>query len=419
MESWKRLKARFETVAVRASLATIAAHVVNASLFHMDGPFPERLAWPVAVVAAGAAAAYYFPSLSRALKGVVGTMFGLPAFIAGLGIHGTHVYQLGFQGSDYTGIPLAVAGLLLTVIGTTALVRLIYTWWRRLFLIPIGALFAFFVIFPVTLGVAASNNAHFPCCTETPADYGFAYEDVTFKTAAGLELSAWYVPTQNEAVVIMVHGAGKNRARTMSEALVLARHGYGLLMVDLEGFGNSEGRSNAFGWVGARGVHAAVEYLRSRSDLDPERIGGLGLSMGGEVLLQAAGESAHLKAIVAEGATGRTAADFGEAEDGWFKPIVPFHTVVGLTMRLITGESTPPPLKEMVQQIGPRRVLLIAGNLAEEKKLMGLYVELGGPSFELWTIPEPKHVGAYALHPEEYEQRVIAFFDDALLGSAR
>ena len=202
----------------------------------------------------------------------------------------------------------------------------------------------------------------------------------------------------------------------MDEAAALARHGYGVLMVDLEGFGDSEGRANALGWVGARDIHAAINYLRSRPDVDPERIGGLGLSMGGEVLLQAAGESRFLKAIVSEGATSRTAADIGEMGNGWFKPAVLVHKVAGATIQLISGESTPPPLKRMAQQIAPRRVLFISARLAEEEELMGLYVEIGGPSFELWTIPEPKHVGAFDLHPQEYEQRVVAFFDDSLLG---
>ena len=214
----------------------------------------------------------------------------------------------------------------------------------------------------------------------------------------------------------MGHGAGKNRETAMPEAMMLARNGYGVLLVDLEGFGDSEGRANAFGWTGARGVHAAIDYLRTRPDVDPARIGGLGLSMGGEVLLQAAGESPLLRAVVSEGGTGRTAADFGEMDDGWFQPIVPFHKVAGATMRLISGEATPPPLKEMVAQIGPRPVLLLAANIGEEIELMSLYVEVGGPSFEMWTIPEPKHVGAFDLHPEEYEQRVVAFFDGALLG---
>ncbi len=180
----------------------------------------------------------------------------------------------------------------------------------------------------------------------------------------------------------------------------------------------AKGAATLFGWVGARDVEAAIDYLQSRPDVDADRIGGLGLSMGGEVLLQAAGESTSLRAIVAEGATGRTAQDFGEMKSAEYDYVgVPLHTVVGLTMRLISGESTPPPLKQMVQQIAPRRVLLIASTLEEETELMGMYKDLGGPSFELWTIPEDEHIGGFDLHPEEYEQRVIAFFDDALLGA--
>jgi fermentation-respiration switch protein FrsA (DUF1100 family) len=238
---------------------------------------------------------------------------------------------------------------------------------------------------------------------------------VTFKTERGLTLSAWFIPSRNGATVITVHGAGNNRSTVMDEAEILVRHGYGVLMVDLEGFGDSEGRINAFGWVGARGVHAAAAYLATRDDVDSSRIGGLGLSMGGEVLLQAAGESTALRAIVAEGATGRTARDFSELKDNGDLMLV-FHTVVGATMQLISGEEAPPPLMKLVPRIAPRSVFLIGAQVPEELDLMARYQEIGGASFDLWFIPEDKHVGAFDLHPEEYEQRVIAFFDAALLG---
>jgi pimeloyl-ACP methyl ester carboxylesterase len=404
------------TLIVKAALVVVAVHLVGSALFFMDANIAERLVWAGIVGLAFGVVVYNYGSLSRPVRGSICLGVGLSALVVGATIHVARVIQVGVTTGDPTGLAMLVAGLVLTVAGLVTLVRIVHAWWRRLLLIPAGVVFAFFVIFPVGLAVFATNVARVPCCDTTPADHGFAYEDVTFTSAAGHELSAWYIPTQNGAVVIMGHGAGKNRETAMPEARVLARNGYGVLLVDLEGFGDSEGRANAFGWTGARGVHAAIDYLRTRPDVDPERIGGLGLSMGGEVLLQAAGESPLLKAVVSEGGTGRTTADFGEIDDGWFQPIVPFHKVVGATMRLISGEATPPPLKEMVQQIGPRRVLLIAGNIGEEKELMGLYLEVGGPSFEMWTIPEPKHVGAYDLHPEEYEERVIAFLDGALLG---
>jgi hypothetical protein len=86
-------------------------------------------------------------------------------------------------------------------------------------------------------------------------------------------------------------------------------------------------------------------------------------------------------------------------------------------MRAISGEDTPPPLMKMVPRIAPRDVLLIGSQVADELDLMSRYKELGGESFDIWFIPEAKHIGGFNLHPEEYEQRVIAFFDGALLQS--
>ena len=407
---------RPHTAVVAAALAVVTAHLVLSGLFYMEAGLTERIAWAALAVITLGALAYWYDELSRPWRGVLLVAVGLPTVLFGIGVHASHLVQAGWDTADFTGIPMLAAGLALSLIGTVTLVRTVRVWWRRLFLIPFGAVFAFFVIFPAGMGVFAANVARVPCCDVTPADHGLAYEDVTFDTPAGVELSAWYIPTQNGAAVITVHGAGNNRATVMDKAVLLAKHGYGVLMVDLEGFGDSEGRGNAFGWVGARDVHATVAYLMNRPGVDPERIGGIGHSMGGEVLLQASGESPHLKAIVAEGASGRTAADFAELDDGWFEAIVPFHVVIGTTMRLISGEDTPPPLKETVQKIGPRRVLLIAASVTEETELGALYLELGGPSFEMWTIPESRHVGAHDLHPQEYEERVIAFFDGALLG---
>lgn len=399
---------------ILSGLAVITAHLVNASLFHLEAPLTERVAWTVLALFATAVATVSFPALDDSARGLLALAYGLPAFIFGIGVHAVHVYELGVTESSYTGIPMLLAGVVLTVTGATMLVRSVHAWWRRLLFAPAGVALVVVGVFPATLAVFATNVPVVECCEETPADRGLAYEDVTFETEQGLTLSAWYIPSTNGAVVITAHGAGNNRSTVMDEAAMLARHGYGILMVDLEGFGDSDGRANAFGWVGARDIHAATAYLASRPDIDASRIGGLGLSMGGEVLLQAAGESTDLRAVVAEGATGRTAKDFSELESGGDNMLV-FHTVAGTAMRLISGEDAPPPLMEMVARIAPRNVLLIGSQVPDELDLMARYKDIGGESFEIWFIPEAKHVGGFDLHREEYEQRVIAFFDNALL----
>jgi dienelactone hydrolase len=49
-------------------------------------------------------------------------------------------------------------------------------------------------------------------------------------------------------------------------------------------------------------LEAVTAFLRHRSDVDPRRIGGIGLSVGGKMLLQTAAESTAFKAVVSEGA---------------------------------------------------------------------------------------------------------------------
>ena len=83
---------------------------------------------------------------------------------------------------------------------------------------------------------------------------------------------------------------------------MLARHGYGVLLFDRRGEGESEGDPNVFGWKGERDVRAAVAFLQSRPDVDPDRIGAIGLSVGGEMLIEAGAESDGPAAIVSDGA---------------------------------------------------------------------------------------------------------------------
>ena len=121
-----------------------------------------------------------------------------------------------------------------------------------------------------------------------PADQlGVPHEDVSLETSDGLDLEGWYVPSRNGAAVVVFPG----RNGPQRHARMLVDHGYGVLLFDRRGEGGSEGEPNAYGWGGDRDVHAAVDFLQRRPDVEPDRIGGLGLSVGGEVLLEAAAET--------------------------------------------------------------------------------------------------------------------------------
>ena len=87
---------------------------------------------------------------------------------------------------------------------------------------------------------------------------------------------------------------------------MLAHAGYGVLLYDARGRGESGGHENAFGWQWDRDVHGAVSYLVARG---VHRIGLLGLSTGAEAVVTEAASDPRVGAVVADGLQGRTAAD--------------------------------------------------------------------------------------------------------------
>ena len=198
---------------------------------------------------------------------------------------------------------------------------------------------------------------------------------------------------------------------------MLVRHGYGVLLFDRRGEGVSDGDPNAFGWHGERDLLAAAAFLRTRPDVDPGRIGGIGLSVGGEMLIRAAADSDAFKAIVSEGASGQSARD-GFANGELSTDLVAEGTLT-LAMALFANDMPPPSLKSQVSEIAPRSVFFVYGEQGqggtETKPNRGFYAAAREPK-QIWEVPNGQHVAGITTEPEEYERRVIAFLDDALLG---
>jgi pimeloyl-ACP methyl ester carboxylesterase len=199
---------------------------------------------------------------------------------------------------------------------------------------------------------------------------------------------------------------------------MLVRHGYGVLLFDRRGEGASDGDPNSLGWGGARDIHAALDYLEQRPDVDPGRIGGLGLSVGGELMLQAAAEDQRLAAVVSEGAgvrsLGEQLVDYDAAT-----VVRGFHAMVAqqVGVALFSNQPPPPRLVDLVPRIAPRPTLLIWAPEGGNRETMNpMYQRLIGPSADIWAVRDVKHIKGLQTHPEEYERRVVGFFNLALLG---
>jgi uncharacterized protein len=282
---------------------------------------------------------------------------------------------------------------------------------RRALLAVSGALILFLVVLPIGFAYVVT---HVGRAVVPENRLGVASEDVTFTTADGLRLRGWYVPSHNGAAVIAFPGRGGPQR----QARMLARHGYGVLLFDRRGEGRSEGSPNGFGWGGKADVKAAIAFLARRPDVRDGRIGGIGLSVGGEMMLEAAAETTALKAVVSEGAGARAfSEDMDEDVGGAGRvPSAVFSAVKTASVAVFSDSAPPENLKHLVGRIAPRPLLLIAApRSGHGEELNRGYVAAAGEPKALWEIPESRHVGGIAARPVEYERRVVGFFDAALL----
>ena len=364
----------------------------------------------LALIAAG------YSRLRPGLRATVALIVGFLGTVAGASEAGYYTVTVGPSGDDYSGLLAILAGFLLIGLGVVTLWRTRRLDERRLRRYPRRFLLALLgvVVFYQLLSVAFSYGFTHAARPVVPSpELGAGYEDVTFTTSDGLELSGWYVPSKNGAAVIAFPG----RKGPQRQARMLARHGYGVLLFDRRGEGESEGDPEALGWIGDRDVNAAIAYLRGRPDVDRDRIGGIGLSVGGEVLLQTAARSTALKAVVSEGAGIRSIREELELEGAMKWAALPQWALSTAATAVFSNHAPPPNLKDLVGRIAPRPVFLIYATEGQggEQQLNPVFYAAAGEPKQLWGIPGSAHTGGISVRPAEYEQRVVSFFDRALL----
>lgn len=246
---------------------------------------------------------------------------------------------------------------------------------------------------------------------------GREYQPVSlYNETDDLHLAGWYLPSSNGAAVILLHGYGSNRLEMLSRANVLAEHGYGVLLYDLRAHGESEGDKRAFGWEDVGDVGAALDFLSGREDVNPDKIGILGFSIGGQIALRAAAEYENIAAVIADDPGYVTIDDAPPASSSSEKFAYFVTWVDGRGLSLWTGIPIPAGVPEILPAISPRPIFFIdTGEGGGRKYIRALY-ELAGEPKTLWEIPETYHGGQFNARPEEYAAKMLEFFDTWLLG---
>ncbi len=287
-------------------------------------------------------------------------------------------------------------------------------WARRLLKIGVAVLLAALLL-PVGMGFLLMGGVTHPLCSPGPSPdrFGLVAEDVLVPARTGVSYRGYFIEGTNGATIIVPPALGQDRGGWLHEAAVLARNGYSVLTYDSRQCSGLA--THSLGPREAEDVLDAVDYLRSRGDVDVSRIGAHGFSQAGATNLFAAAQTDVIRAVVAEGGY----VDYWEQTLGpassrdLFTRLFAFGSQTGY--RVMTGlDAGALRLIDLIPALAPRRVLLVYGSFE---------VTLGGARqaadlaehVQLWEVPGATHGSYLATAGEaEFTRQVVGFFDEAL-----
>ena len=74
----------------------------------------------------------------------------------------------------------------------------------------------------------------------TPWNIGLDFEEISLKTKDGINISAWYIPAENErGVVLFCHGNAGNISHRLDSTLIFHDLNMSVLIFDYRGYGKS------------------------------------------------------------------------------------------------------------------------------------------------------------------------------------
>lgn len=248
-----------------------------------------------------------------------------------------------------------------------------------------------------------------------PSEFGLSYEDIQFTSTDGIQTAGFFIPAKKpKGTILVLHGYGTNKSDVLSYAEMFYDHGYNTFFFDFRAHGKTRGKCT-LGYMETRDLDGAITYLLGRSDVDKNKIGVLGCSMGGIVAIIGAAKNSAIKVVVADSgfySFEKTVTKFAKLFYGLPKyPFVP-PGIWFAQLRAGFLATNADPMK-YIRRISPRPVFLIGGandvRIPPENQER-LFSAAGEPK-QLWIVPEADHLEARSLWPQEYEKRVSEFFD--------
>lgn len=240
---------------------------------------------------------------------------------------------------------------------------------------------------------------------DSPARINLAYEEVFFSSADNTALWGWFIPARNtsakeaKGTVIHMHGNAQNLTAHWQFAEWIPDRNFNLFVFDYRGFGKSNGAPDPKGIF--EDAVAAIEYVRKRNDIDPEKLFVFGQSLGGMLAIASASASPKgVRAVLAEAPA--------HSYSVWMNDRLPGAGDI-LDDTYTAGAY--------IEKLSPVPLLLIHGThdqVVPYSHSVRLLTEAKEPT-ELITIERGVHVDAMTdYYGSIYKDKMISFFESAL-----
>jgi uncharacterized protein len=232
---------------------------------------------------------------------------------------------------------------------------------------------------------------------------------------AGHPIAGWWVDKGGESpVVLLLHAVRADRSTMVSRAQLLMRHGFSVLLIDLQGHGETPGEAITLGLRESADVVAARDWIKHTAP--GRRIGVIGCSLGGASVLLAP-QPSGFDAVVLEAVyprISRAVENRIRIRLGALAPVLTPLLLIQLQPRLHIAVSDLEPIRSIARLGAP--VLVVAGSRDEHTTLAEsreLYDAAAAPK-SLWIVQGARHQDFLAYGPIGYEGHVVSFLANAL-----
>lgn len=249
----------------------------------------------------------------------------------------------------------------------------------------------------------------------TPAELALPYEEINILVSAEIKVNCWLIKAVQPAkgTILHLHGLADCKIDGLRLAKLLHDHRYNVLLFDARNHGESDGEFCTFGYFEKHDVLKIIDYLHTRTDIGPGKIGMFGTSMGAAVAIQAASIDNRIAAVVAENSFATLRTIFDDYQKRMV--MLPFHflrnIVIKRSEQLARFKANDVSPLERVKTLGIPVMFIYGTNdhLINCRYSVMLYEAKPGAK-DLFAIPGATHIDTWKVAGHAYEEKLLTFF---------